>query len=165
MMATFGADAVSCWREVASRQQRNLHGLEVAGVDFRRAGEERRLWLALDVEVALDEHHAEGHRVDHACGRHAGHSLDAFEHVAGEGVDALGLAVQAFGQPHLDDLKGAVAPARFETRGHGGEAEEAVNQQAGADEEDERQRYLRGHQQRPQPLALPVACRARSARM
>ena len=83
--------------ELASRQQRNPHGREIARVDLRRAGKERRLRLTLDVEVALDEHHAERRRVDQARGLHAWQILDALEHAARERLDALGLVVKAFG--------------------------------------------------------------------
>ena len=78
-------------------------------------------------------------------------------------MDALGLVVEAFGQRHPDDLHDAVAPARFEAGRHRRETHEAVNQQAGADQEDERHRDLRRDQQRPQPLALTVGRRARRA--
>ena len=149
--------------ELASRQQRNPHGLEIARVDLRRAGIERRLRLTLDLEVALDEHHAERRRVDQARGLHARQVLDAIEHAARERLDALGLVVEAFGQRHPDGLHDAVAPARFEAGRHRRETHEAVNQQARADQEDERHRDLRGDQQRPQPLALTVARRARCA--
>ena len=94
---------------------------------------------------------------------HAGQVLDAIEHAARERMDALGLVVEAFGQRHPDGLHDAVAPARFEARRHRRETHEAVNQQARADQEDERHRDLRGDQQRPQPLALTVARRARLA--
>ena len=115
------------------------------------------------LELALDEHHAERRRVDHARGCHARQVLDAIEHAARERLDALGLVVEALGQRHPDGLHDAVAPARFEAGRHRRETHEAVNQQARADQEDERHRDLRGDQQRPQPLALTVARRARFA--
>src|ERR1700694_2470485 len=74
--------------------------------------------------------------------------------------EAVGPVVEAFGQRHLDGLYDAVAPARFEAGRHRREAHEAMDQQARADQEDERHRDLRGDQQRPQPLALTVARRA-----
>ena len=70
---------------------------------------------------------------------------------------------RAFWQRHPDGLHDAVAPVRFEAGRHRREPHEAVNQQARADQEDERHRDLRGDQQRPQPLALTVAGRARFA--
>ncbi len=78
-------------------------------------------------------------------------------------MDALGLVVEVLGQRHLDGLHDAVAPARFEAGRHRRETHEAVNQQARGDQEDERHRDLPGDQQRPQPLALAVARRARFA--
>ena len=162
-IATFGASAVSRCGEIASRQQRNPHGGEIARFNLRRAGKESRLRLTLDVEVALDEHHAERRRVDQARGLHAWKILDAIEHAARERLGALGRVGEAFGQRHLDGLHDAVAPARFEAGRDRRETHEAVNQQAGADQKDERHRDLRGDQQRPQPLALTVARRARFA--
>ena len=146
-------------RELASCQQRNFHGLEIARLDLRRAGKKRRLRLPLDLEVALDEHPAERHRVDQARGRHARQGLDAIEDAAGERMDAFGLAGEAFGQHHPHGLHDAVAAARFEAGRHRRETHEAVNQQPRADQQDERHRDLPGDQQRPQPLALAVARR------
>ena len=78
-------------------------------------------------------------------------------------MDALGPVVEAFGQRHLDGLHDTVAPARFEAGRHRRETHEAANQQPRPDQEHERHRDLPGHQQRPQPLALTVARRARFA--
>ena len=91
--------------ELASRQQRNPHRREIARLDLRHADIERRLRLTLDLEVALDEHHGEGHRVDQARGLHARQGLDAIEHAARERMDALGLGVEACGQRHPDGLQ------------------------------------------------------------
>ena len=66
-----GAGAVSRARELAPRQQRDAHALEVAGRDLRPAGIEARLRPTLDAEPATDEHPARRRRVDHARGRHA----------------------------------------------------------------------------------------------
>ena len=165
-IATFIAAAVSVGRELASRQRRNSHGLEIARLDLRRAGKSdgfgcpsmsKSPWMnILPNGIEL---------IRLADSRPAGTGCDRARRAQTHGcVRARRRGVRA-ASPH--GLHDAVAPARFEARRHRRETHEAVNQQARADQQDERHRDLPGDQQRAQPLALTVAggaLRRRAAR-
>ena len=105
--------------ELASRQQRNPHGLEnsprrIFGVPALRL---RSLSRASTPKIVLDEHHAERRRVNQARGRHARQGMDAIEHAARERINtAFGLAGELLGPRHPDGLFDAVAPGSIRSR-------------------------------------------------
>ena len=152
--------------EEPARDERDPHRLEVAashdadvGVDEGLAGRGR---APLHRDRAPRHHLAQRQRRDAARGAHAGQRREALPElpVGLEHGGGLGVARTAH-----RELEGQHA-LRVEAGRHPLDAREAAHEQARADEQDDRERDLAGHEQAAQPVAPreESAARRRAAR-